>query len=219
LQGKFLICGDVHGDLGSLDARVTTLHASAHGPFDAVFVVGGLFSAAAGSAEAASAPLGEWQPARCGAPLATTAVGGTACCAVVVCRERAVRRVGRPVLWLVQWHRKGGVWRGAGSGGWEWVGGIPHALRSRAACVNSCRLVCPSPFAVSCAPPPPSLHRQLPMPPSSYARAHTHIHTHTHAHVHKNANTHIRTRAQPLQCAGVCVCTFMLCTRALSGAE
>ena len=53
-QGKYLICGDINGDVASLDARVTALNASAHGPFDAVFVVGGILPAGGAAAVEAS---------------------------------------------------------------------------------------------------------------------------------------------------------------------
>ena len=42
---KVLVAGDVCGALGALEARVRKLNASAHGPFDVVFAVGGLFAA------------------------------------------------------------------------------------------------------------------------------------------------------------------------------
>jgi hypothetical protein len=64
LQGKYLICGDVNGDVASLDARVTALNASAHGPFSAVFVVGGILPAG-GAADVEASSLGACLRATC----------------------------------------------------------------------------------------------------------------------------------------------------------
>jgi hypothetical protein len=68
---KLLVCGRVNGSLAALHDRVAALNASAHGPFDAVFIVGGVFAASSsdGSAESVLGPFRRQLP--CRAPVAT----------------------------------------------------------------------------------------------------------------------------------------------------
>lgn len=63
---KVLVSGPVLGALGALEARIRKLNASAHGPFDVVFVVGGLFApVASDSNELGGASLPALPPFDC----------------------------------------------------------------------------------------------------------------------------------------------------------